>query len=203
MNTNFKRKGKTMNKIGNVGNQVSFNGIFKNSKKELDFYQKAHKAYSDELKTQGLDCLARAKQVLVKPHTSAPKTEYIIDTVYNEQLRLEKNFNKIDAEEFKEKTITNPKSGIVYSKEQNSPWSGVVQTDKYTLTEYKQGKPVTVVKTEDTDNKTNIRLIKYDYGYSRDLSRNVIKTETSVFKDYNDEGHKLVVPKQIQDEVNS
>ena len=192
-----------MNKINSFNNQVNFNGVNKNTKSEPNYVQKENQKYSDELKAQGLDCLARAKQVLVKPHSSAPKVDYIQDTVYKEKARLEKNFNRINTKEFEEKTITDPKTGIrCYKNSEGKPhisWSGVVQNDINTITEYQDGKPVTVVKTEDTGKQTNIRLIKYEYP---DGSLAAIKTETAILRDYNNNGDSLKVPKQIQDEGN-
>ena len=80
------------------------------------------------------------------------------------------------------------------------PYTGVLQNNEGALIEYKDGKPVTIVKDVANGDRIEKKLIKYEYPEG---SIAALKTETSVIQETNYKKGQISykVPPSIQKEV--
>lgn len=133
-----------------------------------------------------------------KSSSSAPQITATENKVYEETKRLEKfpvsTVGELEQKGFRPKIN---KDGLFVTM--NVPYSGVIKNKDGALVEYKDGKPVTIVKDVANGNYIEKRLIKYEYPQG---SIAALKTEYSVLNEYNHKlGHSLSVPTFIQEEA--
>lgn len=182
-----------------ISNLVSFNGLF-SSKPPVSGYTPSddEKKYIQELTELGEDCFKRAKEISTRGSCSSdPKGSDIEYKMIEEGNRL-KNTLWIDGSTLKEKATLDKETGILYRKNTNIPINCVVTNNDNSIIEYKDGKPVTIIKKEDNNARTDHRLIKYEYPNG---SYAALKTETAILRDYNSNWKSLKVPKLIQQET--
>ena len=132
------------------------------------------------------------------PYSSAPNVTNAEDKIDQEMKRL--NGKCVETMEELEKKGLKPqidRDGIF--KTCGVPYDRVMKLDDGTLVEYKDGKPVTIVKQVANGDKIDKKLIKYEYPEG---SIAALKTETSVINEYSHKmGHSLKVPTSIQKEA--
>ena len=132
-------------------------------------------------------------------YSSAPNVSNAVDTIVSEEQRLTsrgvETYEELEEKGYKPKVDSD---GIVRTC--GIPYERVMQLEDGTLVEYKEGKPVTIIKNISNGDKIEQKIVKYEYPEG---SIAALRTETSVIQETNYKKGQISykVPPAIQKEV--
>lgn len=141
------------------------------------------------------------RAMMQKPgsYSSAPNVSNAVDTVVSEEQRLKsrgiETYKELEEKGYKPKVDSD---GIFRTC--GIPYGRVMQLEDGTLVEYKDGKPVTIIKNISTGDKIEQTIVKYEYPEG---SIAALRTETSVIQETNYKKGQISykVPPSIQKEA--
>lgn len=133
------------------------------------------------------------------PQSSAPNITNAENKIHDEIAKLEKRpittLKELEEGKYRPKVDSD---GLFTTC--GLPYTGVLQNKDGALVEYKDGKPITIVKSVSNGDRIEKKLIKYEYPHG---SIAALRTETSVLQEtnYKNGQNSYKVPPLIQKEA--